>query len=1432
MKNHDPARPIKRRHWRKGLLTLAICTGMFGPAYAQNASQYVFSTASGGSLADMTGATTLVASGTSVSAITDIGFTFMYEGVPYTQFSVNQAGNLRFGTTLVQDFQIQNIGPDNVPYIMAFSGEANNSASSVVSLLTGSEPLRTLIIQWNLKLQWGSNCTFQALLHEGSNVIEFRYGSGGVEPYQHRVAIVGANAANYQNVQPAHTSSTTNAGATNFWPGAGRSYTFTPPVASCAGPTPGNTMASATTVCPLGTVNLSLQNPSTEVGVTNQWESSTDGIAWSPIAGATNTTYTTGALSTSTWFRCVVTCSVGPVSTNSTPVEITVSAPAPTYYVYTGTQYVEDFNGWANRCSTNDVPDGPSYWANTPAYGAGTWRRSSTTEGESGWDGVGQAGGTTGSTMSGEPNQMPVVQPAARFRNNFGSQQGALDFHVDMSAGSGAEFLRFEYINSFGGGTLAVLVSTDGGATFSQVGATLTTTSPSNTWTTQQFTIGSTSPTTVIRLLGSPGPGNNIGVDNFRIIPAATCTAPTAPTATVTGPGAVDIGWNCAGCTGAFYVEYGNTGFALGTGTVAGPFSSVPATINGLPNGNYQAYVRQDCGVDGISDNTAPVAFSIVAGDFCGNAIDLGALSFIDWGTVANTTGAGNDVATSACAAAPGPDVVLYYDVEPGATLSLGLWSSANRISVAHGGSCPGTTSLACAAGGYFAAAPHVQTIEGYPTLVWTNTNCDTERLYILADGLTTGGPVYAFNHAYTSGGSTCQAVTGVAATVTGASEAGISWNASCSGNVIVEYGEAGFIPGLGATAGGGTAVPASGSGITLTDLIAGQPYDVYVRQDCGGDVYSANSTVVSFMIVPGENCSVAIDLGNEVSPLFASTAGTANDFGSLSCGAAPGGDLVYFITVPAGATVSFQALHDYAAISQVSFGAACPGTVLTCGAGLESYSWTNATGSTQNVYWIQDGTTEGDFLLDWLVEIPCTTDLVFETMMATEGGLPTWSVYDVATSVLIASGGGDFAPGTGLFPDAFCLPDGNYYMVVDNVPSDATYRVYGAEAPFVRVIDNIAPAQSAHQVELTTTSGGAIQLPMSEDRLLLLNCDKYWWKAGDYLVANENPEVAALWNNGNATQQANTGYDFWFYDPNGTYSYVRSRRHNQSDGYGNVGSTRTCHMRVNSSHHGWNPADHIPDGLPLNVRVRAVVNGVAGPWGPACRFKRDEAMAACPPTTLWKTPPTDAKYSCDGATRNWNTQNSQRIFAHPVSGATQYRFRFVNLNEGFDFTRTVSTYYLNMGWSATTGPALTPGQTYDVTVQAYKNGTWCAVGEVCKLTICTAQGVCAGGGMIGGDQNSAMDGTIQGAPTFRMWPNPTNGQQVWLSFADLDALEGSTVAIDVHDLSGKRVAARELALQQGAMVLDLNGELSSGMYTVRIAVGDHAFTERLMITY
>ncbi|MGB3870303.1 MAG: hypothetical protein WA937_12685, partial [Flavobacteriales bacterium] len=1015
MKNSDPfTPPLQRRTWRTGLAAL-VYLGLMSAVSAQTANQYVFSSSSGANLDPMVGATTLVGSNTDdgASGVTAIGFTFSYEETPYTDFSVSSNGGMRLGGTAVTAYTMDNINDaNNNPKIIAFMADGGTTPTGNVStVLVGSTPNQIRIIQWNVGVDYNAvapNCLFQVWLHEGSNVIDFRYGTGAPSTYPGGNAywwtgISGATGSNFLNVRPGPTASNSDATRLAAWPGDDLLLTFTPPSTNCVTPTPGNTLASATSICPGLSVALSVANPEEGPGITHQWESSPDGSTWTAIGGATGTTYNSGPLASTTWFHCVVTCSIGPVSTTSTSVQVVVSSPTPNYYVFAGTQYTEDFGTWQNLCSTNDVPD--TYWTNGPAYGPGTWRSSTTTTGASGWNDIGG--------WNYPYTALPGL-PMARFHSRQGgSVPGTLDFHVDMSAGSGGETIEFEYINYYGSGTLAVLVSTDGGSTFTQTGSTLVNNTAQET---KSFTIGSTSANTVIRLQGTTAAGtgtNDIGVDNFRIVPVPSCAAPTAPSATVTGPGSVDIGWTCTSCTGSFYVEYGTPGFVLGTGTVAGPFGSSPATISGVPSGNYQAYVRQDCGVnDGISENSPPVNFSIMAGDFCANAIDLTTLSLGDWSIIGSTTGALNNYTSSSCIPSlPGPDVVLYHDVEAGATISIGLWSFANQLVVAYGGSCPGTTSLVCTTGGYFPLGGNVQMINDYETLIWSNTGCQTERLYFLADGISTGGDIYVFNYVYTPpAGPFCPSVTGVAlSSVNTGTSASVNWDATCSGNVIVEYGPAGFTPGTGATAGQGIAVAVSGTSTVLNTLALDTPYDVYVRQDCGGGTYGENGTPVQFTLINGDDCSRVIALTGETGSIAVNTTG-ANDDISVCNSGNTGGDLVFSYTVEPDFGIYFTSfpVGPYTGQVRIAYGTACPGAnELYCAAGAADYYWLNETGVDQTVFFIQDGTDEGATTIEWLYFPipPCEGNEVVVTIN-TDGNPEqlSWEIID-ANNAVVASG-------------------------------------------------------------------------------------------------------------------------------------------------------------------------------------------------------------------------------------------------------------------------------------------------------------------------------------------------------------------------------------------------------------------------------------------
>jgi hypothetical protein len=99
---------------------------------------------------------------------------------------------------------------------------------------------------------------------------------------------------------------------------------------------------------------------------------------------------------------------------------------------------------------------------------------------------------------------------------------------------------------------------------------------------------------------------------------------------------------------------------------------------------------------------------------------------------------------------------------------------------------------------------------------------------------------------------------------------------------------------------------------------------------------------------------------------------------------------------------------------------------------------------------------------------------------------------------------------------------------------------------------------------------------------------------------------------------------------------------------------------------------------------------------------------------------------------------------------------------------------------------------------------------------------------MQGGGQEMAVNPT--GDATLSLWPNPNNGDELWVSLQGIGT-ELETVTADVYDLAGKRVAARVLPTQEGTVytTLDVAG-LAPGIYLVNLTAGEQQFTQRLVI--
>ena len=458
-----------------------------------------------------------------------------------------------------------------------------------------------------------------------------------------------------------------------------------------------------------------------------------------------------------------------------------------------------------------------------------------------------------------------------------------------------------------------------------------------------------------------------------------------------------------------------------------------------------------------------------------------------------------------------------------------------------------------------------------------------------------------------------------------------------------------------------------------------------------------------------------------------------------------------------------------------------------------------------------------------------CTTDLALSfTKDATSQ--VDWYIHEQGTNIIVQQG--SLTPGASTEEVSTCVPDGCYYL---RVTDDAGNGISGGyilrtSGTGSRIIDNAANFNSGSTSQVAAGEGFCI--PLGVDRLLGGSCDKFDWRNDEYVVATDNPSVTAVWNNfpSGSSQRANSGYEMWWYDPNGGYSFRRFQSHATTNGM-TANAVRACHFRINS----WS-GNQLQATVLYNVKVRSRVLGTNSAWGPACRFVLDPARAQCPLTKL--TDQAGQFFSC-GATRNIGTSQSNLVHAQIAKkwvnnawvNANRYQFRFTTDGGGSVITKTGNgnQYFVN-----TSG--LQPCKTYQVDVRASFDGgaTWCTAypavnpyapnwGPLCQLytTGCPSN-------TGGGNQNVAIEGN---ADEMNLFPNPNNGEQLTLLLNGMDATV-RVVGVEIFDTFGKRVVARTFAVNDASMTANvrLNGELAAGMYVVNVVAGERTWTERLLI--
>ncbi len=344
-----------------------------------------------------------------------------------------------------------------------------------------------------------------------------------------------------------------------------------------------------------------------------------------------------------------------------------------------------------------------------------------------------------------------------------------------------------------------------------------------------------------------------------------TCPRPTEIGTSNIGPNSIDVNWDCnaqfvAPCQSLPYLEYGPANFTPGTGATAGANgtlianASPPYTISGLtPFTDYDIYLRTNCG-GSWSLNTAKIRIK-TSGDCsaspvlsCNDLVNYQVTYLYNYQSAGawNSSACGNNITQSKeviwqiTPSQSGVYSLYFYNMQTqyisGNVRSNIYFKNASQGCNETGWSCVGSLN-------YYNA-------NFQPTTISLGTLTAGETYYIMADGYqpTVSGVWYKYFFRLDCP-NVCTA-TNLSGVSTGVDYAVIDGScAGCTGTSYLEYGPAGFTPGTDSVPGaGGTVIQGVSFPYTLSGLVTGTAYDVYVRNFCSGlNSFSDNSNKLSF---------------------------------------------------------------------------------------------------------------------------------------------------------------------------------------------------------------------------------------------------------------------------------------------------------------------------------------------------------------------------------------------------------------------------------------------------------------------------------------------------------------------------------------------------------------------------------------------------------
>ncbi len=364
------------------------------------------------------------------------------------------------------------------------------------------------------------------------------------------------------------------------------------------------------------------------------------------------------------------------------------------------------------------------------------------------------------------------------------------------------------------------------------------------------------------------------GLDDFLVEQTPSCVAVTSPLNSAVTATSATVNWTENGSAAEWEMEYGTSGFTLGTGSVVQVLTDTFTTISSLtPSTTYDWYVRAVCGAADSSGWTSVESFSTTAlsvsvpyaQDFEGmNPLSDFTLSIGSNATLLLDAGS-NCAGTNSLHMAGGSSSGWSGSSSVTGTSATQAWVTNSTKKSSALLSVDATTVTASAleltfdlkqgwsyGPGYSWARVTVNGTQISPDYRPSTQNADacTNRILDLSAYIgTTFNLAFEFSGKYDdargSGGNgdngffdnieinpkTCPDPSNLTATNITGTSADLGWTENGTATAwTVEYGAQGF------TVGTGTPVSATGTTLNVSSLSTFATYDFYVQSNCGAD--------------------------------------------------------------------------------------------------------------------------------------------------------------------------------------------------------------------------------------------------------------------------------------------------------------------------------------------------------------------------------------------------------------------------------------------------------------------------------------------------------------------------------------------------------------------------------------------------------------------